>query len=148
MFLKVSEKELWNLNHFKKIVLIEPQIIESEILDNKNLDPNTKTFQLTENELNTISKNVKYKRPAYGILFIFSEKEEEQDSHCVSFTDRKERDTAFNNLITDMKTETIIEFTPKPHNLIHIANRWIKENQHLVKLGSLAIPTVFTDKKS
>lgn len=135
MFLKVSEKELWNLDHCKKIAAIE-----AITFDDSSLDPDARTFQLTENELNTVLKDVKYKRPVYGIVFIYSEKKGEEDSHFIHFSNKKERDTAFNNLITDMKTQTITELTPKPHNIINVANSWVKENQHLVRLTSSLIP--------
>ena len=135
MFLKVSEIEAWNLDHCKKIAAVE-----AVVFDDSNLDPDARTFQLTKNELNTILKDVKYKRPAYGIVFIYSEKKGEEESHFIRFSDKNERDTAFNNLMTDMKTQTITELTPKPHNVMHVANSWLKENQHLVTLGSSAIP--------
>ena len=135
MFLKVSEKEVWNLSHCKKIASIEPVIF-----DDSNTDPDAKTFQLTEDELNTVLRDEKYKRPAYGIVLIYSEKEGEEDSHFVCFSNKEDRDTAFNNLMTDMKTKAITELTPKPPNIMQIANSWLKENQHLVKLGSSVIP--------
>ena len=135
MFLKVSEKEVWNLGHCKKIVAIE-----AVIFDDSNIAPDARTFQLTQDELNTVLKDKKYKRPAYGIVFIFSEKEGEEDSHFVCFSDKKDRDTAFDNLLTDMQTPTITSLTPKPRNVIQGANSWLKENQHLVKLGSSVIP--------
>ena len=135
MFLKVSEKEIWNLDHCKKIAAIE-----AVIFDDSKIDPDAKTFQLTEDKLNTILKDEKYKRPAYGIVFIYSEKKGEEDSHFVSFPDKKDRDIAFSNLMTDMKTEMIAELTPNSYNIMQTANSWLKANPHLVELISSVIP--------
>ena len=135
MFLQVSEKEVWNLSHCKKIAAID-----AVIFDDSNLDPDTKTFQLTGDKLNAVLRDEKYKRPAYGIVFIYSEKKGEEDCHFVSFANKKDRDTAFNNLMTDMKTKRGTELTPKPPNIIENTNSWLKENQHLIKIVSSVIP--------
>ena len=129
MFLQVSEKEAWNLSHCEKI-----EAIDVVNFDDSNLDPNAKTLQLTEDELKTIQRAEKYKPPTYLIVFIYSEKKGKEDMHFVTFSDKKSRDTAFNNLMTDMKTKRITKLTPRPRNIMQRGNSLLKEYQHLLKI--------------